>query len=150
MSYAIRFHAMIEKFNPLTELTQRATRFFLAHPTFYKVALLVNHIFRAVTMIFFMFALPYSLSVNMALCFTASLFYRITVENNCAYKFALPAFFGAVTFSMAQSALIQLVSGKAFKNLAFFSHSILSLIPVAAYLTYIVLTVDYDVDQRCR
>ena len=150
MSYAIRFHAMIEKFNPLNEVTQGATQFLVAHPGLYKMALLVNHVFRAMTMSFFMFALPYSFPVNMALCFGASLFYRVTVENNCAYKFALPAFAGAVTFPMAQSALTQLVSGIAFNNLAYLSHSIISFIPIGAYLTYVILTVDYDVDQRCR
>lgn len=144
MSFAIKLHAIIERVNPLSGATQSATNFLLAHPTLYKIVLLVNHLFRAITMAFFMLAVP------MALCFGASLFYRLTVENNCAYKFALPAFVGGVALPPSQTALAQLISGSAFKSLAFFRHSILLLVPYAAYLTYVILTVDYDVDQRCR
>ncbi len=150
MSASERLHTTIEKYNPLNQLTQGMTGFLLEHPTLYKCALLVNHIFRAVAMAAFMTALPYSLFVSSAICFGASLFYRLTVENNCAYKFALPALAGAITLQVAQPALAQLVRGAAFASLALFSSSILSLIPLAGYLVYIVLTVDYDVNQRCR
>ena len=150
MSWAIKLHTVIEKFNPLNELTQDITKFLLVHPTLYKIALVVNHIFRAVTMAFFMHVLPFSLPVSGALCFGASLFYRLTVENNCAYKFALPAFIGGMTLPTARFGFAQLINSVALKNLAFFSHSIVFLMPVAVYLTYVVLTVDYDVNQRCH
>lgn len=149
MSLSVRLHTTIERFNPLDQLTQSATEFLLEHPTLYKIALLANHIFRAGSMAIFMAALPFSWPVSFAICFAASLFYRLTVENNCAYKFALPALAGAAAFPIAQPALAQLASGEAFKNLALFSRSILFLVPVVAYIAYIVLTVDYDVNRRC-
>jgi len=148
MSCAIRFHAFIEKTNPLKQLTRNITNFLLAHPTLYKIALLVNHLFRAVTMSFFLYALPCSYPLSLALCFGASLFYRLTVENNCAYKFALPAFGGGVAMLVTHSALVQLASGNVFKSLALFSQSMLSLVPLTAYITYILLTVDYDVMEK--
>lgn len=148
MSYAIKFHAFIAKNNPLTELTQNTTHFLHAYPTIYKIALLVNHLFRALTMAFFLYALPCSFPVSLALCFGASLFYRLTVENNCAYKFALPAFGGGVALLIGHTALVQIASGNAFKSLTFFSQSLVSLIPLTAYITYILLTVDYDVMEK--
>lgn len=150
MSLSEKLHSTIEKFNLLHQPTQRMTEFLRKHPTLYKCALLANHIFRAVAMGAFMTVLPFSLPINFAVCFLASLFYRLTVEINCAYKFALPALAGAITFRVAQSALVQLISGVAFASLALFSTSILLLIPLATYVVYIVLTVDYDVNDRCR
>ncbi len=148
MSYAVKFHAFIARTNLLIQLTQNITKFLLEHPTIYKIALLVNHLFRAISMAFFLYALPCSFPVSLALCFGASLFYRLTVENNCAYKFALPAFGGGVALPIAHSALVQLASGSAFKSLALFSQSLLSLVPFSAYITYILLTVDYDVMEK--
>jgi len=145
MSLSARFHGVIDRVSPLNRLTDRATQYLRSHPTVYKLALLVNHLFRAVAMMGLMMMLPFCWPVNMAICFLGSLFYRLTVENNCAYKFALPAFAGGVAFPMAQPALVACVSGRAFESLA-----MLSAVPLAAYLAYVILTVDYDVNRRLQ
>ena len=99
---------------------------------------------------FFMLALPFSAPVNLALCFSASLFYRLTVEGNCAYKFALPSFAGALTFPFARTAFADMISKAAFHSMNTFAVTLCSLLPFTAYLTYIVLTVNYDVDKNCE
>lgn len=141
-------HHFIEKYNILQKPTERLSAFFQEHPTAYKVALLVNHVFRALAMTAFCAMLPFSAPVNLGICFAGSLFYRLTVETNCAYKFALPAFAGAVAIPMGMAAMTSLVTGVAFASLYAFGLAMLSLAPLAAYATYIVLTVNYDVDNR--
>ena len=141
-------HQFIEKNNILQEPTERISAYFRENPTAYKAALLANHLFRALAMTALSAMLPFSAAINIAVCFLGSLFYRLTVETNCAYKFALPAFAGSIAIPMGVTALAHLVSGVAFASLSAFGLAIVSLVPLAAYATYIVLTVDYDVDNR--
>jgi hypothetical protein len=140
MSLSVQFQNALEQVNVLKKPTETIKEYLNNHPTLYKIALLVNHIFRASAMAFFMLALPFSFPVNLALCFSASLFYRLTVEGNCSYKFALPAFAGAVAMPFAQAAISQAAS----------IATIGLLLPLTAYVVYIVLTVNYDVDQSCQ
>ena len=141
-------HNAIVKFNVLKEPTDRLREYFSTRPEFYKVALIVNHIFRAVSMTAFSLLLPFSLPVNLAICLAGSLFYRLTVETNCAYKFALPAFAGSLAIPLAISGAVALVSGVAFASIGTLALATGSLLPCGAYLTYVVLTVSYDVDHR--
>ena len=73
--------------------------------------------------------------------------YRMTVEVNCAYKFALPAFGGAVAFLMGSRSLTKVVNGAAFYSLKALSNAFVLLIPMAGYFVYITLTTSYDVDH---
>lgn len=148
MSSELSFHNVIENYNVLRKPTEQISNYLRDHPSLYKAVLLVNHIFRAVSMVAFNLILPFSAPVNIAICFAGSLFYRLTVETNCAYKFALPAFAGSLAIPMALTALTQLISGIAFVSLSAFAVALLSLLPLTAYLTYIVLTVNHDVDNR--
>lgn len=148
MSCSATFHHAIQKYNVLNNPTRQTSLFFKRNPNLYKVALLTNHIFRAIAMTTFCTALPFGMPVNIALCFTASLFYRLTVETNCAYKFALPAFAGSLTFPMALEATGKIVEGLAFESLGACASAAISLAPLALYCTYIVLTVSFDVDRR--
>lgn len=141
-------HHFIEKHNVLLKPTEQLSAFFQEHPTAYKAALLANHIFRALAMTAFCAMLPFAAPINIAICFAGSLFYRLTVETNCAYKFALPAFAGSVAIPMGMAALTSLVTGVAFASMYAFGLAVLTLVPLAAYVTYIVLTVNYDVDNR--
>jgi hypothetical protein len=141
-------HHFIEKHNILQKPTEQLSAFFQEHPTAYKVALLVNHVFRALAMTAFCAMLPFAAPINIAICFAGSLFYRLTVETNCAYKFALPAFAGSIAIPMGMTALTSIVTGVAFASMNAFGLALLSLVPLAAYVTYIVLTVSYDVDNR--
>ncbi len=147
-SLDVTLHNFIEKYNVLQKPTEQISEYFREHPNFYKVALLVNHVFRALAMAAFCYMLPFSAPVNIAICFAGSLFYRLTVETNCAYKFALPAFAGSVAIPIAITALNSLVTGVAFASLSAFGLAFISLIPLVTYVTYIVLTVNYDVDNR--
>ena len=107
------------------------------------------HVIRALMTAAFCAALPFSVPVNLAVCFAGSLIYRLTVETNCAYKFALPAFAGSIAIPMAATACTELVHGLAFASLSATAVAFASLVPLAAYMTYVVLTVNYDVNDRC-
>lgn len=148
MSFPTAFNDFIEDYNVLAEPTYQINDYFREHPTLYKVALLVNHIFRAVSMVGFELILPFSLPVNLLICFAGSLFYRLTVEKNCAYKFALPAFAGSVAIPLGLKALGDIINGVAFASIGAFAATAVLLVPITAYVAYIVLTVSYDVDNR--
>ena len=131
----------IDRYNVLAQPTAWLREHFKNHPTQFKAALIVNHLFRAAAMQSSMQILPFSLRTNMGVCFVGSLFYRLMVEDNCAYKFALPAFAGGVAGWIAKKALIEGVALTSIRALVVFT-------PVALYLSYVVLTVDHDVDQK--
>lgn len=141
-------HQAIEKYNVLKYPTTRIAAAFRQNKTVHKVALLINHIFRAAAMVAFAQMLPYSAPVCIGIGFIGSLFYRLTVETHCAYKFALPAFAGAVSFSIGQQALTDLICGVAFSSLSVFAVAFVSIVPLIIYATYSVLTVNYDVENR--
>lgn len=119
------FNEAIEKWNILEGPTEKIDEFFREHPNVFKVALIVNHIFRAAAMSFMMLA-----PIGWPICVLGSIFYRLTVEKNCAFKFALPSLAGGFSFLMARAG------------------ELVSMIPAALYLSYVVLTVDYEVDNR--
>jgi hypothetical protein len=148
MSLATSLHKTIVDYNVLKEPTDQIAHYLKSHPALQKAVLLTNHIFRAVAMTAFCFALPFSTPINIGICFAGSLFYRLTVETHCSYKFALPAFAGSLAMPLAKMALPELVSGVAFASLNAFAAMCLSVAPMAAYLSYIALTVSYDVDSR--
>lgn len=137
MTLSTKLHDAITDYNVLTKPTDQLVEYFAYHPTAFKIALLVNHIFRAAAMVGFMIALPVSTPVSIGICLAGSLFYRLTVESNCAYKFALPAVGGSIAFLIGKSAL---------ENLA--NSTFATCIPLALYGAYVVLTVNYDVDNR--
>jgi hypothetical protein len=148
MSLDVALHNCIERYNVLQKPTEQIAEYFREYPNVYKVALLVNHIFRALAMAAFCAVLPFSTPINIAICFAGSLFYRLTVETNCAYKFALPAFAGSIAIPMAATALTNIITGVALVSLTAFGLALVSLLPLAAYVTYIALTVNYDVNNR--
>jgi hypothetical protein len=148
MPLDLSLHNAIENYNVLQGSTDLISDYFRSYPSLFKVALLVNHVFRAAAMIAFSLMLPFSTLVNIGICFAGSLFYRLTVETNCAYKFALPAFAGSIAFPMGVSAMTGLINGLAFASLSAFGIAFASLLPLSAYIAYIALTVNYDVDHR--
>ncbi len=146
MVLAARLHDAIEKYNVLKSPTERINEFFAYHPKLFKVALIVNHLFRAAAMVAFMMIFP--LPISFGICAAGSVFYRLTVESNCAYKFALPALVGAIAFMVGKTALVSIISGVAFASIAAFATALVALIPLAIYAAYVILTVSYDVDNR--
>lgn len=144
----VTLHNFIEQHNVLRKPTEEIHTFLNEHRTLYKIALLINHIFRAVAMGAFMVCLPFSALTNVVLCSLGSLFYRLTVETHCAYKFALPALGGSISFFMGKTAVCDLIGGAALSSVGAFFTACASLLPLCAYAVYIGLTVSYDVDSR--
>lgn len=128
-------HKAIISNNILAQPTRSLQEYFRSHKTVYKVVLVANHLFRAASMAALMMFVPH---YSNAACFGGSLFYRLTVETNCAYKFALPAWVGSMAFLIGKNALTNLAS----------LSSLLSLALLPAWGAYVVLTVSYDVDAR--
>lgn len=148
MTLALRLHECIERYNILASPTDRIHEYMREHKGLYKVALVVNHLFRALSMSAFMMCTPAPTLVSAGVCLLGSLFYRLTVETNCAYKFALPAFAGAVALMIGKTALTQIINGVALASIGTFATALVTLLPLTSYVMYIVLTVDYDVDLR--
>jgi hypothetical protein len=147
MTLSLHLHNAIMACNILQRPTERMNAYFRSRPEIYKAALIANHIFRAAAMSALMLLLPMSVPASACLCLAGSLFYRLSVENHCAYKFALPAFAGSLAFLIGKTALVNVASGAAFASLGTLSAAVIPLLPLTAYLAYIVLTVDYDVDH---
>jgi len=145
---ATLLHDFIEKTNFLHNPTVRINEFLREHRTVYKVALIVNHLFRAAMMAAFTFFLPFTAAISFGICLVGSLFYRLTVENNCAYKFALPSLAGSIAFLIGKKGINDVISKIAFGSIAAFSSAFLSFLPLCAYIVYIALTVNYDVDHK--
>lgn len=148
MTIASKLHKFINDNNILTKPTQQINQYFANHPEAQKAALIFNHIFRAAAMAGFMMVLPFSFPVSAGLCAAGSLFYRLTVENNCAYKFALPAFAGASSALLGKTALLKLIHGVAFFSLEALSKTFVALIPLSLYAAYVALTVSHEVNHR--
>lgn len=146
---SLSLHNFIDQCNVLQKPTDQFKGYFKEHPVAYKVALLANHLFRTASMIGLQMILPFSPYANLAICFAGSLFYRLTVETNCAYKFALPAFAGSIALPIGITALFDFIHQAAFASLQAFAKATASLVPLTGYLVYIALTVNYDVDQQC-
>lgn len=147
MSCATSFHHQITKYNLLEKPTKLLGQYFKKHPEQYKGVLIMNHLFRATSMWAFLKYNRNPMGTKLLGCFAGSLAYRITVEVNCAYKFALPAFGGAVAFMMGSQSLAKVVNRSAFHSFKAFGNAFLSLTPMTGYFTYITLTTSYDVDQ---
>jgi hypothetical protein len=147
MSCAVRFHDFIEKYNLLEKPTVAIGEFLNKHPTVYKIVLIFDHLFRAAMMVGLMFIPHIPIYASMSFCFVGSLIYRLTVEKNCAYKFALPAFAGAAAFMLTLPALINMINGVAFLTAGSGLLTCASFAPLLLYGTYIFLTVNYDVDS---
>ncbi|MBS0626569.1 MAG: hypothetical protein JSS32_11015 [Verrucomicrobia bacterium] len=150
MSAAAGLHSFIDKYNILKGATEKINAYLLKHPTLYKIVLIVNHLFRALAMFALMVVVPISPFITMGICFAGSLFYRFTVENNCAYKFALPAFFGGCAAMLAKMSVVSIAAGAALASAGVWFLAAAAVVSIAAYVVYIALTVSYDVDQKVR
>lgn len=117
----------------LTVATQDYGSFLRKNPNVYKVVLLVNQVFRAVMMMAFMAFLPFAPLVNFALGLAGSLFYRISVERGCSFRFALPSCIGAAACDLSLASLPALTSGVAFRSLQHFAATLVGIWPVALW-----------------
>lgn len=143
----ISLNRYLDEWNPLTVPTDWLGNFLESHPTVYKITLIINHLFRAAMMVGLMFIPHVPLAASIPICLVGSLFYRLTVEKNCAYKFAIPAFAGAAAVMLALPAIMSIIEGSAFTTVATGFKNVASFIPFSIYAGYIILTVNYDVDK---
>ncbi len=99
---------------PLIKARQSTKEWLSLHPTALKATLIVNHLLRTIPIYCMMALLPFSLPINFALCAAGSLFYTLTIEGNCIYKFTLPSLFGAAAWRLAPISLIPLTLWTAY------------------------------------
>ena len=71
------------------------------NPTVYKVALIVNHVVRALMNFAMMVWMPMPLLGSAGLMLIPSLLYRASVERFCVFRFTLPSWAGGVAMSIA-------------------------------------------------
>lgn len=147
-TFDVKFHQFIENYNVLESATNAIKEFFNDHGLLHKIALVANHVFRAVAMSALCLYLPFAPAVNIGLCFAGSLFYRLTVETNCPFKFALPAFAGSLAIPLGVQAILDLVNQVAFSSMAVFATAVISTVPLFTYASYVLLTVNYDVNNH--
>lgn len=142
-----QFHKALMKINYLPDATKWCDQKAKEYPNVYKGVLVANHLFRAVAIWAFLKYNRSSMKVKLAMCFTGSMVYRLTVESNCAYKFALPAFFGGAALLTAGHTTAKILNGSAFRTFKSIGNATLNMVPITGYLAYIVLTTSYDVDH---
>jgi hypothetical protein len=116
------------------------------HSTIFKITLVIMHLFRAGAMVGLMFIPGVPLIPALVVGFVGSIIYRLTVERKCAFKFALPSFAGAAAFMLALPAIINMVNGISFVNATAGVIACASLLPLALYCVYIVLSVNHEVN----
>lgn len=116
-------------------------------PKLYKAAVVANHLFRMFSMYAFMGALPFSPVVKAVVGLSSSLFYNVTIERFCQFRFAMPAFAGAVAFSMSKDALAQIVCGVALSSFKTFAGASLGAVPLIIYGAWVISIASENVDR---
>lgn len=100
----------LEKKITLNPIAEKYTSWVQNYPTIDKIAKLFNHLIRASCMWAMMSVMPYSLLTSSVICLSAALFYRITTENPCPFKYSLPSFFGGLAFQLAHQSPIPVIA----------------------------------------
>lgn len=116
------------------------------HPNIYKCAIIVDHLLNASKMYALVQILPYSKCTNCVVTGISSLYYRVTAEGPCAFRFSIISCFGGAAFISARIGMIEFARGTAFRSLALFLKSSCTLAPLSIYLFCIVKFTNDDVD----
>lgn len=90
-------------FQPLSEQFMRWVK---KYPTIHKIVTVFNHCIRTMCMAAMMVPLGFT---GTALGLSTALFYRITTENPCPFKYSLPAFFGGLASQLALFSVFPLI-----------------------------------------
>lgn len=93
---------LYEKANPFDKVTAAVGQWIDKYPLLHKIVLFANHLFRGLCMGGMMTLLPFGFAVNGAICLFGSIFYRVTVERFCPFKFAIASFFGGIAIEMSK------------------------------------------------
>jgi hypothetical protein len=127
-------------FNPVGEWLD-------AHPFVNKVVVVANHFFRAVAMHTFMCFLPLSLLINFTVGLAGSLFYRMTIERFCHFRFALPSFLGAIAFSISYNLLQTVMRRVALNSFKFMAYAFITALPLVQYIGYVLVITHQAVEK---
>ena len=115
------------------------------HPVLHKVVIIVAHIFRMLAMLALISFLPFGLVTNCILSLSGSLFYRIAIERNCPFRFAIPACLGAMAFAFSVPHLVALIAKTTFSQ---FMQALTTAIPFGIYLGYIIWSANSEVNAH--
>lgn len=138
----------IPEYIGLDKLTHTVGSWLDRHPVVNKIVMIVNHIFRTIAMIALMYLLPFSPIVNLAIGIGASLFYRITVERFCPFRFALSACLGAAAYELSSPFLADIINGVAFQSFNAFAAAFIGILPLAISSVVIIGISNDAVDRK--
>ena len=136
--------ACILSIDPLQRLEELINSYFNEDPTRLKIAIFANHFFITVANLALMVMLPCSMPTNIAFCFIASLFYRVTVEKDCAHKLALLSFSGAAISLVLINEIEKMTGELIFASIV---SPTLFLSILSIHVSYVMANVDYEVDS---
>lgn len=133
MAFSARLSAFVNKHNPLETPTEQIRDYLLEHRTIYKIVLVANFV-----LLTLMFVSPLSPTLGGAAALgLRALFYRLTIETNCIYKFSLPVYATMISLWLVATAW---TCGPLITSL--------SLIPLIASVVYIVCDIDFEATQQ--
>lgn len=120
------------------------------NPTINKIVILVNYIFRTAMMVTFMAALPFSILPSFLISAGANIFYRLTIERFCQYRFAILSCLTAGAYELAKPAFLSLISGAAFVSISAFATALALTIPLAVTASIIFHDTNKNVNDKYR
>ena len=133
MEFSVALRGFVDKYNPLETPTEQIRDYLLKHRTIYKIVLVANFALLAL-----MFLSPPSPGLGLAIGLgLRALFYRLTIETNCIYKFSLPV------YATVMSLWLVAIAWSCGPLLAS-----LSLIPLIASVAYIVCDIDFEATHQ--
>lgn len=114
-------------------------------PFLHKVVVVVAHIFRMLAMLALISFLPFGFAINCLFTLAGSLFYRVAIERNCPFLFAIPACLGAMALAFSIPYAVALFAKATF---AHFAQALATSVPFGLYLGYIIWSAHTEVNER--
>lgn len=139
-SLANRFNAKINE-----KIIDPIGRKLDANPLLHKIAVFAAHMFRMLASLALITFLPFSFPVNCLVALGGSVFYRVAIERNCPFHFAIPDCIGGMALSMSLPALVNITGLSTFAMLA---ETFIRIVPLGAYLGFTVWLSHHEVEER--
>lgn len=118
-----------------------------ANPLIHKIVVFAAHLIRLIGSLALITFLPFSMPVNCVLSLASNIFYRITIERNCSFLFAINDCLGAMALHFT---IPYLVNQLALSSFAMLAATLASTVPFLAYLGYTVWVTHSEVEERSR
>jgi hypothetical protein len=119
-------------------------------PLINKIVILANFVFRIAMMVTFMAVMPFSFLPSFLLSAGASVFYRVTIERFCQYRFAMLSCAAAGAYEIAKPAFLALISTAAFSSLTAFGTALALMTPFIISGAAIVSVTNQNVNDKYR